>query len=203
MGFLGNNPDEKELNSKFERICTNYKKVQPALTGLNPDPSPTIVKISKHPIKHFSKDRVIVIGEAAGLVTSFFYEGLFGSLASAHISSQEVIKNLDSNFSEAILRKFDEELRRMILITYFKFDVASEYLFYNATRYINLIYNTYARMVASNKTVRKYIWEAHVTHEMDEYDTTRERWAGEQLFKALPMYYKLVLGPKFIMSLFK
>ena len=58
-------------------------------------------------------------------------------------------------------------------------------------------------MVASNKTVREYIWEAHITHEMDKYDTTRERWAGEQLFKALPMYYKLILGPKFIMSLFK
>lgn len=203
LGFLGNNPDENELKSKFDRICRNYKKVQPVISGLKADPNPIIVKISKHPIESFSKDRIIVIGEAAGLVTSFFYEGLFGSLASAHISAQTVIKNLEGDLSKSVLMEYDKELKRIVLNTYFKFDVASEYIFYNATRYIDVIYNTYTKMVASNKTIRKYIWEAHVTHEMDKYDTTRERYAGEQIFKKLPTYYKLVLGPKFLMSLFK
>jgi len=203
IGFLGNNPNEAELKSKFERICNNYKKVQPVIKDLEPDPSPTVVKISKHPIKDFSKDRVLVIGEAAGLVTSFFYEGLFGSLASAHLSSQTVLENMESDFNETILKTFDTELRRIVLNTYFKFDVASEYMFYNATKHIDLLYNTYAKLVASNTTVRKYIWEAHITHEMDKYDTTRERWAGEQLFKKLPTYYKLLLGPKFLITLFK
>ena len=203
IGFLGNNPNEAELKSKFERICNNYNKVVPVIAGLKRDPSPTIVKISKHPIENFSKDRVLVIGEAAGLVTSFFYEGLFGCLASAHLSAQTVLNHLDSNLSESILRNYDNELRRIVLNTYFKFDISSEYMFYNATKQINLLFNTYAKMVASNETVRKYIWEAHITHEMDKYDTKRERWAGEQLFKKLPTYYKILLGPKFIMALFK
>ena len=203
IGFLGNNPNEDELRSKFERICTNYKKIQPVIAGLKRDPNPTIVKISKHPIDHFSKDRVLVLGEAAGLVTSFFYEGLFGSVASAHISAQTVLKHLDSNFSEAVLRNYDKELRRIVLNTYFKFDNASEYMFYSATKQVDLLYNTYTKLVASNKTVRQYIWEAHVTHEMENYDFKRQRWAGEQLFKKLPTYYKILLGPKFLVAMFK
>ena len=58
-------------------------------------------------------------------------------------------------------------------------------------------------MVSSNITIRRYIWEAHITHEMDKYDVKRERWAGEQLFKKLPTYCKILLGPKFIVALFK
>ncbi|MHA1755856.1 MAG: FAD-dependent monooxygenase, partial [Promethearchaeota archaeon] len=54
-----------------------------------------IIPTTKHAIKETTKDRVIVLGEAAGLVTDLFYEGVVGALASARFAS-DVLKDLKS-----------------------------------------------------------------------------------------------------------
>ncbi len=196
LGFLGTKSEtEQELYSKYERIIQNYKKIQPYIDGLKPD-KPILTKISKHPIKSFSQNRIIILGEAAGLVTSFFYEGLIAGLASAELSAQTIRPLLEngSSFGISELKNYDSELNRIILQTYFKNDNASEYLFYNSPSQINLIFNTYAKLMHTNKKIRKYIWDAHITHHLEDYDTKRDRWVGEQLFKKLPTLSKLVLG---------
>ncbi len=205
LGFVGSKSEtEQGIYSKYERIIKNYKKIQPFIQGLKQD-KPTLTKISKHPIKSYSQDRILVLGEAAGLVTSFFYEGLLAGLASAELSAKTVIPLLEngSNFERHALKNYDNELNRILLQTYFKNDNASEYLFYNAPSHSNLIFNTYAKLVSENKTIRKYIWEGHISHNLEDYDTKRDRWIGEQLFRKLPIVSKIFLAPLFLKAMFK
>ena len=207
-GFLGSQHEiEQEIYTKYERILKNYKKIQPFIDGLKHE-KPTLTKISKHPIKSFTQDRIIVLGEAAGLTTSFFYEGLVATLASAEISAQAVIPLLENNgdFNRTELKKIDEELKRIVLNTYFKNNNASEYLFYNTNpSNIDKLFNTYAKLVNSNQKIREYIWEAHITHHLEEYDVNGafSRYFGEELFKKLSFTSKLLLGPLFLKALFK
>ena len=207
-GLVGSQHEtEQEIYSKYERILRNYKKIQPYFDGLKPE-KPTLTKISKHPIKTFTQDRTIVLGEASGVTTSFFYEGLVGTLASAEISAQTVIPLLEnnSNFNKTELKKIDDELHRIVLKTYFKNNKASEYLFYNTNpSNINKLFNTYAKLVSSNRKIREYIWEAHITHQLENYDVkgASSRYFGEELFKKLSFTSKLLLGPLFLKALFK
>ncbi|MFW9874407.1 MAG: NAD(P)/FAD-dependent oxidoreductase, partial [Candidatus Thorarchaeota archaeon] len=75
----------------------------------------------KHPIKRFSNDRVLILGEAAGIVTAFFYEGLLPGVACADIASNTVkpLFGKGSNFSGSDLQKYDREVKR-VLFPYFK-----------------------------------------------------------------------------------
>lgn len=207
-GFLGSQHEtEQEIYSKYESILKNYKKIQPYIHGLKQE-KPTLTKISKHSIKSFSQDRIIVLGEAAGLTTSFFYEGLVATLASAEISAQTIIPLVEKNsdFNRTELKKIDDDLKRIVLNTYFKNNKASEYLFYNTNpSNINKLFNTYAKLVNSNRKIREYIWEAHVTHQLENYDVKGEfsRYFGEELYKKLSFTSKILLGPLFLKALFK
>ncbi|MBY8981403.1 MAG: hypothetical protein KGD57_00510 [Candidatus Lokiarchaeota archaeon] len=207
-GFLGN-PDESrnELKSKLKRILENYNLIQPYLKDLKWDQSTFIIsKISKHPIKNFSQDRVLILGEAAGLVTAFFYEGFLSGLLSAEIASETIMELVrrESNFSKMELNTYDQELNRILLKNYYKNGLACEYLFYNPNpKVMNIIWDSYTKLISENKRLRKEIWEAYRLHDITDYDTNRDKWAGEQLFKKLPTISKITLGPKFIRALMK
>jgi flavin-dependent dehydrogenase len=204
-GFLGKSGESyEEIVAKLNRILDNYKPIQPYIAGLKKGPvKPVIGEISKHPISSFSQDRVLVLGEAAGLVTSFFYEGLLGGIVSAEIASKviEPLLENESNFSKNALYKYDQELKRTLLDTYFKNGAASEYLFYNSGSAMKIIWETYTKFITENKTIRKYVWEA--IRSIEDYDVSRDRWLGEQIFKNLPLVSKITLGPTFLRALFK
>ena len=204
-GFLGKSHETyEEIVSKLNRILDNYKPIQPYIAGLKKGQvKPVIGEISKHPINSFSRDRAIVLGEAAGLVTSFFYEGLLGGIVSADIASK-VIKPLlerESNFSRTDLYQYDHDIRNKLLDTYFKNGAASEYLFYSSGSAMKIIWETYTQFITENSTIRRYVWEA--IRSIDGYDIKRDRWLGEQIFKKLPLVSKITLGPTFLKALFK
>ena len=134
LGFLGNpKEDYAEMVNKLDRILNNYQPIQPFIRGLKRDPKTFVGKISKHPIKNLSNDRTLILGEAGGIVTAFFYEGFLGGLASADIATS-VLKPLletNSNFTHPELKKYDQEVYRILVNKYFKTNLASEYLFYH------------------------------------------------------------------------
>ena len=109
VGYLGNSKETPgELVSKLNRIVENYKRVQPYIKGLKQESKPVIRYISKHPIDNFSLDRMMVLGEAAGLVTAFFYEGMLCGVCSADIAANIIRPLLERNSKftkrEAIIR---------------------------------------------------------------------------------------------------
>ncbi|MBY9014201.1 MAG: NAD(P)/FAD-dependent oxidoreductase [Candidatus Lokiarchaeota archaeon] len=203
-GYLGNKENPAELKDKLFRILKNYQKIQPFLKGITWDESiPTISGgISKHPINSFSKDRVIVLGEAAGLVTAFFYEGILCGLASADIATK-LLKPLlanDSNFTRVELKKYDDEVAR-VLFTYFRNGNACEYLFYNESSSTKTLWDSYTNLLNTNKTVREYVYEAHINQDLSTHNTDNDRWVGERLFATIPVFSKMTLWPKFLKAM--
>ncbi|MFX1238037.1 MAG: FAD-dependent oxidoreductase, partial [Promethearchaeota archaeon] len=98
VGFLGNSSESPaELLNKLDRILKNYKLIQPFVKDLKRDEKVVVSNISKHPIKQFSRNKMVVIGEAAGLVTSFFYEGMLCGVCSADIVSKMFKQLLESD----------------------------------------------------------------------------------------------------------
>jgi len=205
-GYLGNRESPNELHNKLERILSNYKKIQPFMNGLGWDREKFVTgAISKHPIKSFSNDRVIVLGEAAGIVTSFFYEGILCGLLSADAAAKTIQPLLQSNsaFTNAELKKYDQEVSRLLLKGYFRNGDACEYLFYSGESHAKTLWTTYTDLLNTNKTVRKYVYEAHIIQDLWNYDTDRDRWVGERLFGALPTLSKLTMWPKFLKAMTK
>ncbi|MFX0175153.1 MAG: hypothetical protein ACFE85_02865 [Candidatus Hodarchaeota archaeon] len=205
-GYLGNKEEPNELKEKLNRILKNYQKIQPFIKGLKWDTSKFVTgDISKHPIKSLSKDRVLILGEAAGLVTAFFYEGILCGLLSADVAAKtiEPLFKKESNFTSMELSKYDQEIKRNLLDGYFRNGDACEYLFYSGESHSKTLWTTYTNLLNTNKTVRKYVYEAHMIQDLWNYDTDRDRWVGEKLFGALPALSKLILWPKFLKAMMK
>jgi flavin-dependent dehydrogenase len=204
-GFLGNLESPNELKDKLQRILYNYKKIQDFIQGINWDLNRVFVgDISKHPIKNMSKDRVLVLGEAAGLVTSFFYEGMLCGLASADIASKTIQPLLSNgnNLSKAELNIYDREISKLLLEKYFRNGNACEYLFYKTNPSTSkTIWNAYTDMLLKNKKVRQFVYEVLLIQDFTQYNTDNDRWVGEKLFGNLPIISKATLWPRFLKAM--
>ncbi|MFX1311789.1 MAG: NAD(P)/FAD-dependent oxidoreductase [Promethearchaeota archaeon] len=203
-GFLGGkNESKEEIISKLERILKNYKPIQHFINGLKYNISNVIVgEISKHPIKRFSQDRVLILGEAAGIVTAFFYEGLLGGLVCADMASKTLIPLFEkgSNFNKNELNSYDQEVKR-ILFTYFKNSNALEYLIYNQSSNVKTLWRLYTELLNENKLAREYIYKAYINHDLSKHNTSYDRYVGEKWFGKLPTLSKITLSPKFFKAL--
>ena len=206
-GFLGNPGDsEVQCIDKLDRILHNYKYIQRNIEGLEWDKSEFITgEISKHPISKFTQDRVMVLGEAAGLVTAFFYEGLFSGLVSANLAAKTIKPLLSNNskFTNNELKKYQQDVHRILLEKYYKNGEGFEHIFFNSSSsQINKMWKTYIEFVNESKRLRRNIWEAHRAPP-EEYDIEKDKWAGRQLFNKLSFSDKISLGSKFLSALMK
>ncbi|MFX0141621.1 MAG: NAD(P)/FAD-dependent oxidoreductase, partial [Candidatus Hodarchaeota archaeon] len=203
-GLLGEKNESKEaILSKLDRILKNYQRIQPFIDGLKYDLSTAVVgDISKHPIKNFSNDRVLILGEAAGIVTSFFYEGLLPGVACADIATKTLkpLFEKGSNFGRLELQRYDQEVKR-ILFTYFKNGNALEYLIYNEGSHVKSLWRLYTELLNENKKARKYIYEAYINHNLANHNTSNDRYVGEKWFSKLPTLSKITLSPKFFKAM--
>jgi flavin-dependent dehydrogenase len=203
-GFLGKKNESKgEILTKLDRILKNYQRIQPFIDELTYDLSTAVVgDISKHPIKHFSNDRVLVLGEAAGIVTAFFYEGLLPGVACADIAAKTLqpLLEKDSKFTRSELYKYDQEVKR-VLFSYFKNGNALEYLIYNEGSHVKALWRLYTELLNENKLARKYIYEAYINHDLSTHNTSNDRYVGEKWFSKLPTLSKITLSPKFFKAM--
>ena len=204
-GYLGEeNQSKEEIITKLERILRNYKPIQSVVNGLTYNISDAVVgEISKHPIKRYSDDRVLILGEAAGLVTAFFYEGLLPGVACAEIAATTLKPLLakGSNFSRTELQKYDKEVNS-VLMTYFKNGKAFEYLIYNKSSSVKSLWRLYTKLLSENKTCRKYIYEAYINQDLSKHKVANDRYVGEKMFGLLPTLSKLAQSPKFLKAMF-
>jgi flavin-dependent dehydrogenase len=203
-GFMGDKESPLELKSKLERILNNYQKIQPYIKTIRWNFDNVVVgDISKHPIKNMTADRVMVLGEAAGLVTAFFYEGMLCGLVSADTASNTIAPLIKdgSNFSSEDLKKYDKEITELLLNGYFRNGNACEYLFYGNQSSLKSIWNAYTEMLVNDKTARRYVYEVIMLQDLKKYNTDNDRWVGEKLFATLPLLSKATLWPKFLKAM--
>ncbi|MHA1671834.1 MAG: NAD(P)/FAD-dependent oxidoreductase [Promethearchaeota archaeon] len=203
-GYLGNQESPAQLKDKLDRILQNYEKIQKYIKGISWDLDNIIIgDISKHPINKMTNDRIIVLGESAGLVTPFFYEGMLCGLASADIASKVIEPLLSNNkeFSSLDLVKYDQEIKRLLLDGYFRNGNACEYLFYGNKNSMKSIWNAYTEMLKTNKTVRKFVYDVLMIQDLASYNTDNDKEVGERLFAHLPLLSKATLWPKFLKAM--
>ena len=146
----------------------------------------------------------MILGEAAGIVTAFFYEGLLCGMCSADIAAKVIkpLLEIDSNLTQQELSKYDRELHRILLKNYFANGEGSEYLFYNAGTYIKTLWSTYVKLINSDKQIRREIWEAYRMQDLENYTLKGTKRAGKMLFSMLPALTKVALSTKFIKAAF-
>jgi len=207
IGFLGDKMPIQQLALKLNNVLNSYEKIQPFIDGLKRDSKTIVGNVSKHPIKSFSRDRMIVLGEAAGLVTAFFYEGILCGMLSAEIASYTIKPLLDSNsdFDRLSLKMYDKEINR-VFNNYFKNGSSSEYIFYNSGSNMDLIWTTYTKVIRKYKKLRKYIYEAYQLDGINaiaNYDNAKDLYVGQKLLANLPLVSKITLSPLFLKAMFK
>ena len=203
-GYLGNKETPAQLKDKLDRILRNYEIILKYVKGISWDLNNIVIgDISKHPISKMTNNRIIVLGEAAGLVTPFFYEGMLCGLASAEYASTiiEPLLSNNSEFSRTELVKYDQEINRLLLDGYFRNGNACEYLFYGNKNSMKNIWNAYTEMLLKNKKVRKFVYEVLMIQDLAKYNTDNDREVGERLFAHLPLISKATMWPKFLKAM--
>ena len=71
---------------------------------------------------------------------------------------------------------------------------------------MQLIWDTYCKVIRDDKKLRRYIYEAYQHDNIEEianYDNSRDRYVGERLLANLPFLKKIALTPLFLKAMFK
>ena len=209
---------------KMVSIVKKYPRLQPYFNKVKPIEGPNINTVegipifktvtSKHCLNKKAIDRVILLGESAGLVTDLFYEGVVGGLASARAAS-DVLKDIMDNrksdstninaFNYNNLEKYDKVLNTQLLDRYLKSQHGMEILFLNSGDLGQTLFNTFCKLLANkkNKEMRRYVYEVLTTDDFKNYSFDYDKISGERIFKALPLAQKLIASPIFLKAAFK
>ncbi|QEE16678.1 FAD-dependent oxidoreductase [Promethearchaeum syntrophicum] len=206
IGYVSSE-EPKEMGIKFLRILQNYQPIQQYFKGLEKKIETLTVKdfhykkCTKYPIDAKVSDRVVVIGDAAGLLYPLYLEGVIGAAASAKIASEvllELNKN-ESSFTTQDLRKNEKLLSTRILNSYFKMGKISDEMFFRGNEKPPFtIWDAYLNSINELQQLRKNIWIAYRCQDLENYPEENDLWCGEQIYKHLPLSKKVSLMPFFL-----
>ncbi|MHA1340780.1 MAG: NAD(P)/FAD-dependent oxidoreductase [Promethearchaeota archaeon] len=222
IGILHN-----DINKAIDRLIAvikRYKKIENYFKNVKPyrfergELAPNaeniyIIKklVSKHWIPQRAKNRTIVIGEAAGLVTGFFFEGTTGCAHSARIAADviseyfekfdENINKTDTNFAN-LLQRYDAILEKRLINTYMKSQAGGEVLWLEPGDLGEKIFNIYAKLLHDRSDLRKMVYEALILDDLEKYNFANDRKTGEEIYKALPLSLKIISTPIFLKAAF-
>lgn len=194
------------MKDKFLRILRNYAWLQPILKEMQNPPAAITEKnirfgkVWKHPIAFFSTNRAIILGEASGIVTECYYEGLLNCLASAHFA-QKVITDLyhhNQEYSLENLKLYDGMIRESLLNNFHLSQKGSEGMFLSPGQYQSVIWDAYLDAINSDKKVRQYIWLAWVDPDITHYPLDHDEYCGERIYMNIPLGNRLLLTPYFL-----
>jgi len=206
IGFVSKVPP-KEMGIKFLRILQNYVPIQQYFKGFEREIDTLTVddfhyrKCTKYPIDSKVSDRVVVIGDAAGLLYPLYLEGVIGAAASAKIASKVLIElnNNESSFKSQDLRSYEKLLSARLLNSYFKMGKISDEMFFRGKEKPPFtIWDSYLNAINELPQLRKNIWTAYRCQDLGNYPEENDLWCGEQIYKHLPLSKKVSLMPFFL-----
>jgi flavin-dependent dehydrogenase len=194
------------LKEKFIRILHNYEPIQSYFKEMEPNHKEitesdlnTGIGV-KHPIKNKVKDRVLLLGDAAGLVSPMYYEGIIGCLASARIAF-EVLKMLytsKSKYSNNELKAYEINLNQRLLDKYFASGNGSEAIFMKNGEDNQIIWESYIKVLQKQKHAREKVYNAYICNDLGNYPLKNDEIVGEAIFNELPLGRKITLMPIFL-----
>ncbi len=206
IGYVSNEKRE-DMELKFVKILQNYQPIQHFFTKLAKKTS-TLAKEDFHfsktartAIKTMVSNRIILIGDAAGLLYSLYFEGIIGCLVSSTIAS-DVLTKLFQEKKEYLkhnLMEIQKRIYSQIINTYFKMgDIATEMFFGLQEIPRFSIWESYLKAIKINQKVRKNIWTAFQWKNLAEYPEKNDEWCGKKIFEGLPLSKKIAYGPFFL-----
>jgi len=206
IGFVSKETP-KEMGIKFLRILQNYEPIQQFFKGIERKIDTLTVddfhykKCTKYLIDSKVSDRVVVIGDAAGLLYPLYLEGVIGAAASAKIASEVLLElnNTNSSFNSKDLRKYEKLLSARLLNSYFKMGKISDEMFFRGKEKPPFtIWDSYLNSINELQQLRKNIWIAYRCQNLGNYPEENDLWCGEQIYKHLPLSKKVSLMPFFL-----
>ncbi|GAB4311655.1 MAG: hypothetical protein Kow0069_12140 [Promethearchaeota archaeon] len=184
--------------AKLERVLEKYAPLEPLrMGGVHLGP-PNVRPIASSPLRRFSTDRVLLLGECAGLVNPFYYEGVWEGRVSARLACQTLLelRNRGLEPTREGLRHFDEAVDQVLVKKFIKSGQGSAALFYHSSE-AKLLFDHYLRLVEGQRDVREKIVEAYNV-DAHQFNLGNDRSIGERIFANIPLVKKIKLLPAFL-----
>jgi electron transfer flavoprotein-quinone oxidoreductase len=154
--------------------------------------------IPRAPIKAPYGNRVLVLGDAAGLAQIFYYEGVWEGRTSAKLAVETIIQLRDKHKPPTAenLAGYKAMLGRTLVNKFNRSGRKNSWLFWEATSDESL-WTFFIEALAKNKEFRALFVKCF---EFDYVDTTIDMdfKAGEMIFQAIPTLKKILYAPHFL-----
>jgi len=162
------------------------------------DSSITKTLIPCAPIKSPYGNRLLVLGDAAGLAHAFYYEGVWEARESARHAVDLVARLRAENrsFIAENLAEYKKSLARQLVNKFLRSGRKNSWLFWEAQS-DETIWNYFCDTVRKNKEFRKLLVNCFET----DYATTDidiDFKAGEMIFQTIPTLKKVLYAPYFL-----
>ncbi|MHA1794196.1 MAG: NAD(P)/FAD-dependent oxidoreductase [Promethearchaeota archaeon] len=183
--------------NKFFRALEKDPNLRNLFKGVKERP---IENTGKHytfaqvPLKPVSKpyaDRVLLLGDAAGLAQQFYFEGMWEGRLSAKLAVNLIAKLRDSGkpFNEKNLSEYKKSLAVTLVNGFLRSGRRNSYMFWKS-RNDEEIWYYFCEAIRSSKKFRELIVSCY---EYDYHNTEPDIKAGEMILKTMPIFKKINL----------
>jgi flavin-dependent dehydrogenase len=197
----------QKMSKKFKRILQNYQPISSFFSQTSPNRFSLTSddffygKTSKYPISQLTTDRCAIIGDAGGLLYPLYLEGVIGATSSAVLLAKVLseIQQAKKRYNRANLLEYESFLYQNLIGSYFRAGRMGDALFIQGgDKPPYSIWDTYVQIIHKNQQVRKNIYTAYVSKDLEHYPIENDYWCGEQIFNNLPLGKRIAFTPIFI-----
>lgn len=196
-----------EMGTKFLRILNNYEPLRSFFQNLSPQPNAMTPAdffygiTPRYPVDKVVSERIIAIGDAAGLLYPLYFEGIVGAVVSAKIAFKVLKNQYEStgDYTAKALNEYQRLLKSRLIDSYIKMGIISDEMFFKGGEKPSFsIWEAYLQAIKEVPKVRKNIWTAYQCGDLGNYPEENDKWCGEQIYKRLPIAKKITLAPFFL-----
>ena len=150
------------------------------------------------PLKVPYADRVLALGDSAGLTHQFYYEGVWEARVSARLAVETIARLLDEGRAPTArnLAGYKALLARHLVNKWLRSGRKNSYMFWQAKRDETLWFH-FCDTMARSKAFRRLIVECYEA-DYAASDVDYDFKAGELIFQHLPALKKISLAPLFL-----
>jgi flavin-dependent dehydrogenase len=194
---------------KFDAILRQYKLIQPLMQNTQPlaingkEGHIFVTNIASDALREIVQERVMLLGDAAGLVTPFYYEGAGQGRYSA-LYAVECLKKLREAQIQPVkknLLAYQQRVQHDLGSKLYKSGLSSAALFYNHAN-VDDIFTAYNKAITHFRDVREKIVFAYWNNPTN-YKFSNDTDVGRKIFDALPLAKKIGLTPLFLKASLK
>ncbi len=201
--------DREVSLEKFKNILERHKPIQPLMQGAKPlavegkNPHISVANIAADATKEIVKNRALVLGDAAGMATPFYYEGV-GLARYAALYAVEHMRTLRETKRPPMrenLLPYQERVHRDLTGKLYKSSEGSRTVFFGNSS-MDTIFTSYINAINKNKDVREKIVFAYWNNPVN-YKFSNDSDVGRKIYDNLPLGKKITLLPLFLKASFQ